>query len=343
MTTARFRAKKEVSIKSSATGAVLVLLLAAIPALAGLAQAKSYVAYISDSPASSSVYWVAKDAGIFKKHGLDVELIFINGSTRGIQSLIAGDVSFSSGVGTAVINGKLAGGDIAIINSMTNTLPYYIFGKPEIKSPEDLKGRSAAMHIPGTAADFALRLALKGVGLSLKDVKGVTIGGGPARVAAVASGQLDFTVGTEGEKIRGETLGLKVVIDMAKLNIPFQFTCTVSTRRMIRDNPDMVQRMVKAMAETVHYYKNHKDPAVRIMQKYARGPSRTFFEEVYDSNKELLVEDTYPTLEGLKTTLEIQASLDPKAAKAKAEDFVDLRFVDELKTSGFIEKLYSKR
>jgi ABC-type nitrate/sulfonate/bicarbonate transport system substrate-binding protein len=87
------------------------------------AEAKSYVAYISDSPASASAYWVAQDAGILKKHGLDVDLIFINGSTRGIQSLIAGDVSFSSAVGTAVINGKLAGGDIAIINSLTNTLP----------------------------------------------------------------------------------------------------------------------------------------------------------------------------------------------------------------------------
>jgi NitT/TauT family transport system substrate-binding protein len=316
-------------------------------ALAGgptpLAEAKSYVAYISDSPASSSAYWVAKDAGLFKKHGLDVDLIFINGSTRGIQSLIAGDVSFSSGVGTAVINGKLAGGDIAIINSLTNTLPYYIFGKSEIKSPEDLKGRSAAMHIPGTAADFALRLALKGVGLSLKDIKGVTIGGGPSRVAAVASGQLDFTVGTEGEKIRGETLGLKVVIDMAKLNIPFQFTCTVATRRVIRENPDMAQRMVRAMAETVHYYKNNKEPVVKIMQKYARGPSSTFFEDVYESSKGLLVEDTFPTIEGLKTTLEIQASLDPKAAKAKAEDFVDLRFVHELKKSGFIDKLYGRR
>ncbi|HXF76156.1 MAG TPA: ABC transporter substrate-binding protein [Methylomirabilota bacterium] len=328
-------------MKSSVTAWVVIF--AALLTLAGVARAKSYVAYISDSPASSSVYWVAKDAGIFKKHGLDVELIFINGSTRGIQSLTAGDVSFSGGVGTAVINGKLAGGDIAIIQSLTNTLPYYIFGKPEIKSPEDLKGRSAAMHIPGTSADFALRLALKGVGLSLKDIKGVTIGGGPARVAAVASGQLDFTVGTEGEKIRGENFGLKVVIDMAKLNLPFQFTCTVATRRMIRENPDLVQRMVNAMAEAVHYYKSNKDPVVKIMQKYARGPSRTFFEEVFDSNKELLVEDTYPTLEGLKTTLEIQASIDPKAAKAKAEDFVDLRFVDELKKSGFIEKLYRKR
>jgi len=308
-----------------------------------MAEAMSYVAYISDSPAASSVYWVTKNAGFFKKHGLDFDLIFIDGSTRGIQALISGGVPFTSAVGTSVINGKLAGGDIAIINSLTNTLPYYIFGKPEIKSPEDLKGRSAAMHIPGTAADFALRLALKRIDLSLKDIKGVTVGGGPARVAAVASGQLDFTVGTDAERIRGEKLGLKVVIDMAKLNIPFQFNCTVATRQMIRENPDLVQHLVRAMVEAVHYYKNNKEPVVKIMQKYSRGPSRTFFEEVYDSNKELLVDDTYPTLAGLKNTLEIQATLDAKAAKAKAEDFVDLRFVDELKTSGFIEKLYGKR
>jgi len=321
----------------------IVFCFFAFGAATGVAEAQSYLAYISDSPASASAYWVTKEAGFFKKHGLDVDLIFIDGSSRGIQTLISGSIPLTSAVGTAVINGKLAGGDIAIINSLTNTLPYYVFGKPEIKSPEDLKGRSAAMHIPGTAADFALRLALKGIGLSLKDIKGVTVGGAPARVAAVASGQLDFTVGTEGEKIRGETLGLKVVIDMAKLNIPFQFTCTVATRRTIRENPELVQRMVRAMAEAVHYYKNNKEPTVKIMQKYARGPSRTFFEEVYESSRALLVEDTYPTLEGLKNTLEIQASLDPKAVKAKVEDFVDLRFVDELKTSGFIEKLHGKR
>ena len=330
-------------IRNRSRVAIVFCCLAFAGGPARMAEAKSYIAYISDSPASASAYWVAQDAGILKKHGLDVDLIFINGSTRGIQSLIAGDLSFSSAVGTAVINGKLAGGDIAIISSLTNTLPYFVFGKPAIKSPEDLKGRSAAMHIPGTAADFALRLALKGIGLSLKDIKGVTVGGAPARVAAVATGQLDFTVGTEGEKIRGEALGLKVVIDMAKLKIPFQFTCTVATGRMIRENPDLVQRMVRAMAEAVHYYKNNKDPVVKIMQKYSRGPSRTFFDEVYDSNLGVLVEDTYPTIEGLKNTLEIQASIDPKAAKAKAEDFVDLRFVNELKKSGFIEKLYGKR
>ena len=119
------------------------------------------LAYISDSPGASAPYWIAKEAGLFKKYGLDAELIFINGSTRGIQSLIAGDLDFAGAVGTSAINGRLAGGDVLIVDSLVNTLPYYILARPEIKSPEDLKGRILATHIPGTSADFAVRLALR--------------------------------------------------------------------------------------------------------------------------------------------------------------------------------------
>src|SRR5215208_6330434 len=84
------------------------------------AEAKSYIAYISDSTNSSVIYWIAKEAGLFKKHGLDLDTIFINGSVRGIQSLIAGDLGYSGAVGTAVINAKLAGAEIAIIQSQMN-------------------------------------------------------------------------------------------------------------------------------------------------------------------------------------------------------------------------------
>ncbi len=140
-------------------------------------EAKFYTAYISDGPDTSIAYWLAKEVGLFKKHGLDMELIFIDGSSRGVQSLIAGDLSFTDAVETSAINGRLAGGDVAIVSSLVNTLPYYIIGKPTIKSPEDLRGKSAAVHIPGTSADFAMRLALKGVGLSYKDIQAVTVGG----------------------------------------------------------------------------------------------------------------------------------------------------------------------
>jgi len=305
--------------------------------------ARSYIAYISDSTSSSVIYWLAKDTGIFKKHGLDLDTIFINGSVRGIQSLIAGDLGYSGAVGTAVINARLAGADIAIIQSQMNTLPYFIIGKASIKSPEDLKGRSAAVHIPGTSADFAMRLALMKVGVPYKEIKAVTVGGAPARLAAVTHGQTDFTVVTDGERIQGEKMGLKVIIDMAKLNVPFQFNCSVTTRKKIRENPDEVRRVVLSMAESIHYFKTHKDESIKVMQKYTRGLPRDILEGAYAANSELLVEDTYPTLEGLKTTLDVQALTDPRAAKFKAEDFVELRYVDEMRKSGFIDKLYGRK
>src|SRR5512145_148222 len=214
---------------------LIVLAFIALLALCNRdAHATSYIAYISDSTSSSVIYWLAKEAGIFKKHGLDLDTIFINGSVRGIQSLIAGDLGYSGAVGTAVINAKLAGGDIAIIQSQMNTLPYYIVGNPNIKSPEQLRGKSAAVHIPGTSADFALRLALSKIGIPYKEIKAVTVGGAPARLTAVTNGQMDFTVLTEGEKIQAEKLGLKTIVDMAKLRVPFQFNCTVATRKRIR-------------------------------------------------------------------------------------------------------------
>jgi NitT/TauT family transport system substrate-binding protein len=297
------------------------------------------LAYISDSANASPAYWVAKEKGIFKKYGLDIELIYISGSTRGIQSLIAGDVAFVGAVGTAALYGKLAGGDVVIVNSLTNTLPYYIIGKPEIKSPEDLKGRSAAIHIPGTAADFALRLALKQLKLTLKDINAVTIGTGSNRVNAVTSGQLDWTVGQEAERLMGEKGGLKVILDMAKLKIPFQLTCTVTSGKLIRENPDRVQRLVRAMAETVQYYKNNQDEVIKVLQKYTRGQDRTVLEKSYAAYRDLLVDDTRPTVEGLRNILDIQAQIDPKAAKTKPEDILDLRFVDDLKSSGFLAQL----
>lgn len=323
-------------------GVVLMLFLAIFSIASNRAEAKFTMAYVSDSPSSSVPFWVARDAGLFKKHGLDVDLLFINGSTRAVQSLIAGDLNFSGAVGTSAMNGAMAGGDVVIINGLVNTLPYYLIGKAEIKSLEDLKGRSAAVHIPGTSADFALRLALKKVGIPYENIKAIMVGGAPARIAAVMSGQVDFTVVTEPGKIKGEKAGLKVVMDMAKLNVPFQFTCTVTTGRMIRDNPGAVMSLAKAMAEAVHYYKNNKEPVIKIMQKYTRGQSRGVLEGTYAAYDEIFVEDTRPTVEGLKNTLEIQASWDSKAAKAKVEDLVNLRFVNELKQSGFIDRLYAR-
>jgi NitT/TauT family transport system substrate-binding protein len=307
---------------------------------AARANEKIRMAYISDSPGSSAPYWIAKEAGLYKKHGLDVELIFINGSTRGIQSLIAGDLEFAGAVGTSAINGRLAGGNIAIIDSLVNTLPYYIIAHPNIKSPEDLKGRTLATHIPGTSADFAVRLALRKFGIDYTDIKAIMVGGSPARVASVINGQTEFTMVTEPGKIQAEKAGMKLLIDMAKLKIPFQFSCTVTSTKLIREQPQTVQAVVNAMADAVHFFKTKKKETIQIMAKYTRGAKPHVLEGSWVAYAELLEEDLQPTLEGLRDTLAVQASWDPKAGNAKAQDFVDLRFVNNLKTSGFLAKLY---
>ena len=196
---------REDGMKITSVGGLIVFLcLSVIVGTSAPAQSKLLSAYISDSPSSSVPAWIAKEAGLFKKYGLDIDLVFIDGSTRGIQSLLAGDLSFTEAVGTSAINGRIAGGDIAIVNGVVNTLPYYVVGKANIKSREELKGRTAAVHIPGTAADFALRLALKQVGISYNQIKAITVGGGPARIASVIAGQTDFTIVSDAEKIQGE-------------------------------------------------------------------------------------------------------------------------------------------
>lgn len=307
------------------------------------AGAKITIAYISDSPSSSVPQWIAKETGIFKKYGLDIDLVFIDGSTRGIQALLAGDLGFTEAVGTSAINGKMAGGNIAIINGVVNTLPYYIIGNPTIKSRDDLRGRTAAVHIPGTAADFALRLGLKGINLPYNQIKAITVGGGPARIGALINGQAEFTIVSDAEKIRGESVGQKVIIDLAELKIPFLFTCTVTSLKMIREQPDTVRRMAESIAAGVHFFKTNKEETLKIMGKYTRGANRAVLEGAYAAYYKLFVEDTYPTVEGLRNTLEIQSTWDPKVAKAKAEDFFDLRFVDQLRSSSFIDKLYGRK
>ena len=84
------------------------------------------------------------------------------------------------------------------------------------------------------------------------------VGGSPTRVAAVINGQTDFTMVTEPGKIQGEKAGMKLIIDMAKLKVPFQFSCTITSGKTIRERPETVQKMVNAMADAVHFFKTRK-------------------------------------------------------------------------------------
>src|SRR5881409_838422 len=150
-------------------------------------------AYISVSPGSSSIIWVAKDARIFEKHGLDATVIFISGSVRGIQAILAGEIPIGEGGGPGLTSARLAGGDVIAIAGNVNVLPYYLVAHPSIKRPEDIKGKIGGNHIAGTTAEFALRVGLKKVGLDpVRDVNLRVIGGSTDRMIALQKGIVNF-------------------------------------------------------------------------------------------------------------------------------------------------------
>ncbi|HUK39834.1 MAG TPA: ABC transporter substrate-binding protein [Candidatus Acidoferrales bacterium] len=304
---------------------------------------KINTSYISTSPGSSTVIQVAKDTKIFDKYGLDATVIFISGSVRGIQAILAGEIPIGEGGGPGLASARLAGGDVVAIAGNVNVLPYYLVAQPNIKRPEDLRGKIGGNHIAGTTAEFALKVGLKKIGLDpAKDVNLRVIGGSTERMIALQKGIVQFTVVTEAGKAQAEKLGYPVVVDMAALRIPFPQNGVYTSTKLIRENPDLVRRYIRAYTEAIHYYKTHKEETEKIMRKYSRLDDRKVLDEAWEWHARYIPEAPYPPPEGYQLVLEDMAATNPKAAQANVKDYVDQRFVKELEDSGFIKNLYLK-
>jgi NitT/TauT family transport system substrate-binding protein len=322
---------------------MLVTVIGAISSPHLAAAQKINTAYISTSPGTSIVIQVAKETRIFDKHGIDATVIFISGSVRGIQAILAGEIPIGEGGGPGLTSARLAGGDVVAIAGNVNVLPYYLVSHPSIKRHEDLKGKIGGTHIAGTTAEFALKVGLKRIGLDpLKDVSLRVIGGAIERMVALQKGIVQFTVVTEAGKAQAERLGYPTVVDMVTLQIPFPQNGIYTSTRLIRENPDMVRRYMRAYAEAIHYYKTHKEETMKIMRKYSRLEDRKVLEDAWDWHAKVMPEAPYPPAEGYQLVLNDIAEKNPKAAQANVKDYIDTRFVKELEDSGFIKGLYKR-
>jgi ABC-type nitrate/sulfonate/bicarbonate transport system substrate-binding protein len=319
----------------------VALFFAAVPPFA--AAQKINTSYISITPGSSSVIWVAKETRLFEKHGLDATVIFISGSVRGIQAILAGEIPIGEGGGPGLTSARLAGGDVVAIAGNVNVLPYYLVSHPSIKKAEDLKGKLGGTHIAGTTAEFAVKMGLKKIGLEpAKDVNLRVIGGAIDRMIALQKGIVQFTVVTEAGKAMAEKLGYPTVVDMAALEIPFPQNGVYTSTKLIRDNPDMVRRYMRAYTEAIHFFKTRKEDTIKIMSKYSRLDDRKLLDQSWDWHAKFIPEAPYAPVEGYQLILQDMAATNPKAAQANAKELVDARFIKELEDSGFIKNLYKK-
>ncbi len=310
------------------------------PALAQLARLNIGYSAISGDQLPA---WVAKEAGIFEKNGLDVQLIFFTGGTTAVMALVSADTPISQVAGSAVVNSVLAGSDSVMIAAGVTSLNYYLMGRPDIKTPEQLKGGSVAISRFGSSSDFIARYALSKVGLTPgKDVTIVQIGSTPARMDATLAGRVQATVINPPASIIAEKRGMTILADLPKLGLVYQHTGAATTRRFLRENPDAIRRYVKSQVEAVHRIYTDKETSLKALSKYfGRGVERDVLEKTWENllSESVLPKKQYPSLEGLKTIL----ASDPKAKAAKPEDFADLSFIRELDQSGYIDSLYKKR
>src|SRR3990172_1996227 len=291
--------------------------------------------------------WVAKEAGIFSRNGLDVDLIFFSGGTTSILALVSGDVPITQVSGPGLINGVWEGSDGFFIAAGMTSLNYVLRGKPGLKTAEQLKGGTVAISRFGSATDSIARFALKKIGLTPgKDVTIVQVGSGPARLGAALTGKVSAAVINPPSSFLAERRGLAVVADVAQMGLVFQHTGAATTKRFIREHQDVVRRYVKSHVEAVHRIWTDKEATVKALGKYmGGGVERDILEKSRDNilTEALLPKKQYPTLEGLKTVLEDVGERDPRAKTAKPEQFVDFSFIKELDQSGYIDGLYKKK
>jgi NitT/TauT family transport system substrate-binding protein len=326
----------------SSVASVIIALSLFFPNSRAAAQiTKINVGYVGIN-SDNVIAFIAKETGTFAKNGLDVQLVYFGGGTTATMSLISGETPITQTAGPGIVNAVLNGSDAVMVAGGVTTLDYWLLSRPEVKTPEQLKGGAVAISRFGSASDFIVRYALQRIGLTpIKDVAILQVGALPDRLAAMETKRVQATVLAPPAMYMAQKRGYNIMADVAALGLAYQATGVGTTRKYIREHPDVVRRYVKAQVEAVHRFKTDRESSIKVLSKYLSIKEKDILDRTYDGaiaeNK--LPAKQYPTIEGIKTIL----AADPKAKSAKPEDFVDMRFIKELDDSGYIDKLYKSK
>ena len=301
---------------------------------------KIAVSYSADTPANLPAF-TAKETGIFAKNGLDVQLVRIAGNIA-VMALIAGESPISQVGGSAVVASNLAGSDAIVIASGVVATDFVFVSQKDIKTTRQLKGGVIGVSNLSGSAMLATHFVLRKLGLDPnKDVSIVVIGQASDRFIALRTGRIRATLLTAPHWIIAEKEGFNILSDLGEL--PFPFSTVSTTRRFVRNNPDTVKKFVKSYIDAVHLLKTDRETGLKILAKYLRQKQdRVILERSYDQfvTEAMLPRKQYPDLAGIKTVLDLMG--DSRAAKAKPEQFVDVRFVKELDEIGYTDSLYRR-
>jgi NitT/TauT family transport system substrate-binding protein len=303
------------------------------PANAQVRSEKLCVVY-SAIGSSQSPLWIAHEAGIFKKHGLDVELLYAAGGSRAAQVILAGEAPAAMFNGSSVISADLAGADLVNLASGMNVLPFLLVVPPGTKQIEELKGKKVAITRFGSATDFALRFAAEKWSVKPdKDFAVLQLNGQPEMMAALKSGAVQGAMLNAEFTILARREGFRDLVDVAALGLTFPGSGLQTSRTFIGNRRDTVLRLLRAYVEGVHYGITQKKFAVGVLGKYLRSQDVPFLEAVHEMYLgRYIPKIPYPSAEAMKRALDDVAERDPRA--------IDASLFQELEEEGFIKQLW---
>jgi NitT/TauT family transport system substrate-binding protein len=293
---------------------------------------------------SNAVWFLAHEKGLYKKYGLDAELLFIASTTTSVTSLLAGDVHVANASGGAIASAAVAGAQLVLVSCYLNSLPYELVVSESIKSAEELKGKSIGISRLGSASDVAARALLRGLNLEPdKQVPIMQVGGSSERAAAFRTGRIAGFPSPPGVVHLTKGMPFRILISTAdfKERFEFPYICAATTRNYLARQRETVKKVMMAHIEAVHFVKTRKDESKKIMAKYARTNNEDYLEAAYTASAKLYDVVPLVTRPGVEVQIKEATSRKP-GAQLRFEDMVDESIVRELDKSGFIEKIYKK-
>jgi NitT/TauT family transport system substrate-binding protein len=284
--------------------------------------------------------WMAKEGGYLSKYGIEAELIYVPQITA-TQALIAGEIQLAQVTGVSTAGAILAGADVRIIASSLNRLVGFIYARPEIKSPEQLKGKKLGVSRFGALSEVGASVFLERFGLKRgTDVALIQLGGLPEIVTALERGAVQAGYASPPNSSRAKRLGMKELFDIDALGLEVQQTCITVTSKYLRERRPVVKSFVQAYGEGLHRFFTDRDFSIQVMKKYLRVNEKELLEDAYDFYVPRLQKIPYPTFKGIQFILDEIAERQPQARKATPESFVDLSLLQEIDQSGFFKQLW---
>lgn len=293
-------------------------------------------------PAINMIYsFVARDAGMFRKHGIEPRLVIFDSGSVLAQAALSGEVKVSVTSGPVTIASRSQGADTIMIGTCVNTPPYSIVVAKNITRWEQLKGKRIAISRFGSGTDTSLRLVLKKFGLDpVKDLIVLQVGTQPARYQALMAGNIEATIISPPLDLTAKKDGFNILVNIAELGIPYPQQAIETTDRLIRENPQMLKAFLKGFIEGVRHAARNKDLTKQTITKYLKTTDPEIVEATYQSYLQVTDYSGYPNLEGVRNAMDEVAVRVPSVKNKKPEDFVNTRFLKELETEGFFKQIH---